>query len=514
LADSPDAPLLSGGPDAEPPRRKLGLGEPLHHVPGQPGDSGPAMPLQRRADPSPTPPAAPPSLGLGPPLGSSAPRASVAGAAPPMPPSEPAPPLPLAAPPTAGTPPDGTASAPGDESSPTEVAGEVFTATTPPDPGADGSAPLVGGLPAAPPSPDVSPSPEAPTGDHGLGDLPLQRWSTGDHPNATGGPPRPPTAATAPPLVLRSLTRAAAEGPMPHAVAPLLGWIPPALSGGAGGGLGPVAQRVAAASGAPAQAGGTTAEPGAAAGAAPLALGTAALGTAPLGTPPLGTAPLPVQTATLRTPPLPPVFRPASGGVTPGSFAAPVPPAGTTTGALPLGRPASPPGTAVPGGAPATRAAAAVQRLATESSALPLHARQATPAMGHDSARIAAMPPAAAGDGPLLQRSRPEAPTPEATAPQGLDALFVQGAARPDGPNGVAFTQPAGPDGPDDTVGGAGESGEQGTSGEEPLGHPRTWSAEVLEELSRRLYAGISRRMKQELRTDRERAGRLMDLRR
>ncbi|MPZ73805.1 MAG: hypothetical protein GEU74_11330 [Nitriliruptorales bacterium] len=59
------------------------------------------------------------------------------------------------------------------------------------------------------------------------------------------------------------------------------------------------------------------------------------------------------------------------------------------------------------------------------------------------------------------------------------------------------------------------EQGEEGgTGGGGGLGHPREWDAEVLEVASRRLYDRISRRIKQELRTDRERAGHLMDVRR
>jgi len=163
-------------------------------------------------------------------------------------------------------------------------------------------------------------------------------------------------------------------------------------------------------------------------------------------------------------------------------------------------------------GAGTPHAQAAVQRLASDGAALPLYAAHAT--KGHDTALTTATQLAAAGP-LLLQRSRAVAAPQDDVEPMGLDALFAQSPAASDGSGGGAATQSAeAGGGGENTVGGQEASGEQEASGTAPLGHPRTWSAEVLDELSRRLYAGISRRMKQELRTDRERAGRLMDLRR
>lgn len=111
-------------------------------------------------------------------------------------------------------------------------------------------------------------------------------------------------------------------------------------------------------------------------------------------------------------------------------------------------------------------------------------------------------PPAA----PRRPPRRPSTPAPTAAAPPQDEQPAISAPSD----DGGASAPPPQPSQPTAATGGESPGEEAGDS----LGHPRTWSAEVLDVLSRRLYDGISRRIKNELRADRERAGRLTDVRR
>lgn len=186
---------------------------------------------------------------------------------------------------------------------------------------------------------------------------------------------------------------------------------------------------------------------------------------------------------------------------------------GTNRGGLPAPAIPAPPGLPTSLGAPPS-----LPSLPPPPGAPAIPAPPALPSSGVGPLATAGVPQEAPsglaalsqGVGPLFQQ---EAPSGLAALSQGVGPLLPEGVAGADGPNGVPAPQAGQGGGGEASVATEQEEPEAEPQGE-GLGHPRTWDAETLDELSRRLYAGISRRIKQELRTDRERAGRLMDLRR